>query len=292
MAVSRAVRDSAARAFEGDFRIVPDGVDLTLFRPAPERRPGPVRVLFEGAGVRRSGLRSLLRALTRLTAEADGLELHICGDDLQARRYEELVPPAFARRVRFHGRCRTSELAALYADADVLCAAAYETESFAAPVVRGMASGAAVLATDIPAHRDLVTDGREGVLVPPRQPRALARELRALVSDDGRRAALAAGGLKAAQRFGWDDASARSSSRPTTRSCAGASATWSRAGARWSCTPTCTCIRSTARTAPCPCATSWPECASWASTSSPSPTTTAWTAAWRASRWPASTACG
>ena len=204
VAVSRAVRDSAARAFDGDFRIVPDGIDLALFRPAPERRPGPLRVLFEGAGARRGGLRSLLRALPRLTAEADGLELHICGDDLQAPRYEDLVPPAFAGRVVFHGRLPEKQLAALYADADVLCAAAYETESFAAPVVRGMASGAAVLATDIPAHRDLITDGREGVLVPPRQPRALARELRSLLADEGRRAALAAGGLKAAQRFGWE----------------------------------------------------------------------------------------
>jgi glycosyltransferase involved in cell wall biosynthesis/predicted metal-dependent phosphoesterase TrpH len=204
IAVSRAVRDSAARAFEGEFRIVPDGVDLELFRPAPQRRPGPVRVLFEGGRARRSGLRSLLRALSRLTAEPDELELHVCGDDLQALRYEELVPAAFADKVVFHGRLPEEELAALYADADVLCAAAYETESFAASVVRGMASGAAVLASDIPAHRDLIADGREGVLVPPRQPRALARELRSLISDQERRAALAAGGLKAAQRFGWE----------------------------------------------------------------------------------------
>lgn len=204
VAVSRAVRDSAARAFDGDFRIIPDGVDLQLFKPAPQRRPGPVRVLFEGAGARRGGLRSLLRALSRLAAEAGELELHVCGDDLQALRYEALVPPEFAQHVAFHGRLPQQQLAALYADADVLCAAAYDTESFAAPVVRAMASGTAVLATDIAAHRDLVTDGREGVLVPPRQPRALARELRALIGDPERRSTLAAAGLKAAQRFGWE----------------------------------------------------------------------------------------
>jgi phosphatidyl-myo-inositol alpha-mannosyltransferase len=190
VAVSRAVRDSAARAFDGDFRIVPDGVDLSLFKPAQQRRPGPVRVLFEGTGARRSGLRSLLRALSRLTAEADELELHVCGDELQAMRYEALVPLEFTHRVVFHGRVSQKELAALYADADVLCAAAYDTESFASPVVRGMASGTAVLATDIAAHRDLIADGREGVLMPPRQPRALARELRALIVDPERRVAL------------------------------------------------------------------------------------------------------
>ena len=93
LAVSRAVRDSARRAFDGDIEVEPGGVDLKLFRAAVQRPPGPMRLLFDGAQ-RRSGLRTLLRALRRLSDEASSLELHVCGDSVN----ESPVRTARARR--------------------------------------------------------------------------------------------------------------------------------------------------------------------------------------------------
>jgi hypothetical protein len=204
LAVSRAVRDSAARAFEGEFRIIPGGVDVAAFQAADRRGDGPLRLLFDGSAHRRDGLRTLLRALRRLDDEAPLFELDVLGDELHELRYGTLVPDAFADRVHFHGRLGREQLAGLYAGADVLCAPALEAETFAVTLLQGMTSGLAIVASDIAGYRELIVDGREGVLVPPHQPRALARELRALAHDGQRRQTLAAAGLQTARRYSWE----------------------------------------------------------------------------------------
>ena len=46
IASSAAVRDTAAVSFPGAYRVIPPGVDLEVFRPAAERAPGPLRIVF------------------------------------------------------------------------------------------------------------------------------------------------------------------------------------------------------------------------------------------------------
>ena len=208
LAVSRAVRDSAARAFEGAFRIIPGGVDTRVFRPRERAAGGPLRLLFEGSAQRRDGLRTLLRALRRLEDLADRLELDVFGDDMQEFRHGTLVPDAFSGKVRFHGQVDDDRRARLYGEADVFCALALESERFPATLPRAMASGAAVVASDIAGYREVVSDDREGVLVPPHQPRALARELRGLIGDERRREKLAAAGRESSRRYSWDSVGA------------------------------------------------------------------------------------
>ncbi len=57
--------------------------------------------------------------------------------------------------------------------ADVFVSPSLE-ESLSAPVLRAMAAGCPVVATDIPAHRELITDDQEGLLAPVEDPPALA----------------------------------------------------------------------------------------------------------------------
>ena len=209
IAVSRAARDSASRAFEGEFRIVPDGVDLAVFRAADGRCPGPLRILFVGGGGRRDGLRVMLRALRALDMEAGAVHVDVCGDDRQEARSALLVPAAHAAYVSFHGALDEPRLAELMRQADIVCVPALQTEAFGLPLVQAMASGTALVASDIAGFRELVTDGRDGVLVPPRQPRALARALRTLIEDERQRAQLAAAARKTARYYSWDEVAGR-----------------------------------------------------------------------------------
>jgi hypothetical protein len=204
VASSAAARDAAARAFPGVYRIVPPGIDVDRFRPADERRPGPVRVLFAAAESRRQGLGVLLRSLRRLDDVAAELELHVCGHDAQESRFGHLVPSSFVGRVTFHGRVSRAEMPDLTRDADVLCAPALGPESAGVVLLEAMAARTAVVASDVPGHGELVTDGLEGLLVPRRDARALGAALRTLVSEPEMRAGLAAAGARRAQRFDWE----------------------------------------------------------------------------------------
>jgi type III pantothenate kinase len=68
-----------------------------------------------------------------------------------------------------------------------------------------MAARLAVVATDVPGHRDVVVAGETGLLVPPDDPRALAEAVAALLADPDRRRRLGeAGRRRVAAAFGID----------------------------------------------------------------------------------------
>jgi glycosyltransferase involved in cell wall biosynthesis len=70
--------------------------------------------------------------------------------------------------------------------------AAARYEGYPNAIQEALAAGKAVIATDCPgATRELLGDGRYGVLVPTEDVDALAQGLKSLLQDDGRRASLA-----------------------------------------------------------------------------------------------------
>jgi glycosyltransferase involved in cell wall biosynthesis len=67
-----------------------------------------------------------------------------------------------------------------------------------------MAAGLPVVATDTPGYREVARDGAEAILVPPRDPGAVAAALARVLGDTDLAAALGASGRERARRFSWD----------------------------------------------------------------------------------------
>jgi predicted metal-dependent phosphoesterase TrpH len=203
IASSRATRDAAAAAFPGAYRVIPPGVDLERFRDGDVRRPGPLRLLFAGGVSRRKGLGVLLRALRALEDRASELTIDVCGADAQERRYSRLVPPAFEGRVAFHGLVTEESVAEMYRRADVFCAPSLGPETAGMALLEAMAGAAAVVASRLPGYDEVVRDGIDGLLVPPRKPLALAAALRRVLDEPGLRERLAHEGLRSVRRYDW-----------------------------------------------------------------------------------------
>ncbi|HVT41584.1 MAG TPA: glycosyltransferase [Acidimicrobiales bacterium] len=91
--------------------------------------------------------------------------------------------------VRFTGHASDATVAAAYAEADVLVVTS-EHEGFCVPVVEAMAGGLPVVAFDQGAVPEVLGDA--GVLVPDKNPYALAASIGAVLADAARRDALAA----------------------------------------------------------------------------------------------------
>jgi D-inositol-3-phosphate glycosyltransferase len=196
--------------------VVPCGVDRDRFTPdgrvAP-RTPGRRRLVAACRLVERKGLGDLLHAL----ADLPDTELHVAGGpdvsqlalDPEAERLRSL-----ARRLRLedrlilHGRVSRDAMPALLRSADiVVCAPWYEP--FGIVPLEAMACGRPVVATAVGGQIDSVADGVSGILVPPRDPGALAEALRSLLGDPERRLSFGRAGARRARRlYGFDSVAA------------------------------------------------------------------------------------
>ena len=67
-----------------------------------------------------------------------------------------------------------------------------------------MAAGRAIIASDIPGYRTVLTHGGEGLLLKPGDPQALAESLLTLLRDAPLRERMGRKGRETAARYSWD----------------------------------------------------------------------------------------
>lgn len=216
IAVSRPARDFHAGALgipAGAFREIPNGVRVDHFAgaaPLPElTRSGAPTILFVGRLERRKGLDELIRAFVVLKARRATARLLVVGEGPERDRCQALLPARLRSDVLFLGRVDAADLPRFYASADVFAAPNLGGESFGIVLVEAMAAGLPVVASSIPGFASLVQDGREGRLVPPGDPRALADVLDALLANAALRAAMGGEGRETAARYDWSVVAAR-----------------------------------------------------------------------------------
>ncbi|MBI4420992.1 MAG: glycosyltransferase [Gemmatimonadetes bacterium] len=171
------------------------GLDLATFPFTPDGRH-PRRVLAVGRLVSDKGFDYLLRAAHLLLARGIELEVEIVGDGEERRRLEGLARTLnIADRVRFPGWLSFEGVRRAMQEATMLV---HPSEGLgdALPNVVGeaMALGAPVVATSVAGLVEALDHGRGGILVPSRDPPALAEAVETLLFDGDRRRALALAG--------------------------------------------------------------------------------------------------
>jgi phosphatidyl-myo-inositol alpha-mannosyltransferase len=208
MAVSEAARTFVSKYFPGDYEIVPNGIDCERFRPGIEPlaqyRDGRINVLFVGRMDPRKGVPYLCKAMPLVARELAGkVRFMIVGEEGLRARLHPRPADLHGATIDWIGRVSPEDLPRYYATADIFCSPATGQESFGIVLLEAMASGVAIAASDIPGYRTIVNPGREGILVPPRDPGELARAIVSLARDEGLRRRLGEAGRKQALRYDW-----------------------------------------------------------------------------------------
>ena len=178
---------SGARA-----RVLPGAsVRLDRFIPTPERGGTPV-VLFVGRLLRQKGVPELAEAAAILDARGVDVHVRIAGgpDPANPSSLSESDLSALGRLAPMEWLGHREDVPRLLADASIVCLPSWR-EGMPQVLLEAGACARAVVATDVPGCRELITHGETGWLVPPGDPVALADGLARLGGDSGLRHRLA-----------------------------------------------------------------------------------------------------
>jgi phosphatidylinositol alpha-mannosyltransferase len=207
IAVSGAARHFISTYFPGDYTIIPNGVEIDRYadaEPFEELRDGTINILFVGRFEERKGLIHLLKAYHRLRKRHVDARLLVVGTGPKAREYRRYVGLRQIRDVEFLGRVSDEDKARYFASADIFCAPATGQESFGIVLLEAMAAGVPIVASDIHGYKNVVQRGVQGLLVEPRNHRALAAALYRLSTDPDLRHRMGEAGRERAPEYSWD----------------------------------------------------------------------------------------
>jgi len=209
IAVSQAARDFIYRYFPGDYEIIPNGIDLERFSdkvpPVEKYRDDKLNILFVGRLEERKGFKYLLAAYERVKKEYPQCRLIVVSPTGQlSRKYEKLAAKRNLKDVVFAGYVSFEDLPEYYNTADVFCTPATGWESFGMVLLEAMATGKPIVATDIPGFAGLINHGVEGLLIKPRDEKALASALLSLLKDKAMRDRMGEKGKLKAQDYSWE----------------------------------------------------------------------------------------
>jgi glycosyltransferase involved in cell wall biosynthesis len=196
---------------ESKVRVVPNGIDTGIFKRARGVAKEPNSVVMVGnTEDRKKGIIYLLKAIELLKDDLD-VRLSIVDRQGDHTRYApRLVQEhGLEDRVTFTGRLEVDELVRRYSVSEIAVTASVY-EGFGLPCAEAMSCSTPVIATRAGALPEVVGDDGAGVLVPPRDPVALAGEMRRLLEDRPLRQRMGEAARKRIEEaFSWEVAAKR-----------------------------------------------------------------------------------
>jgi glycosyltransferase involved in cell wall biosynthesis len=172
------------------------GLDLARFNHVDEphsNRDGsqpadPVRIVSVGRAVEKKGYDVLLQALALLPAELNWRLEHIGGGDGLAKLKAQAERLGLADRIAWRGALAQEEVLAHYRQADIFalaCRVAADGDRDGLPNVLVEASSQRLvcISTNVSGVPELLTDGENGLIVPPENPQALALALERAIRE-------------------------------------------------------------------------------------------------------------
>ena len=183
-------------------RIVPNIIDLARFTPATPavRHPHIVvarnlEPIYDNA--------TALRAFAIVRQQVPAARMTIAGSGPERQSLEHLAHTlGITDAVTFSGRLENEHMAALYSSAQVMVNPSL-ADNMPISVLEALASGVPVVSTDVGGVPYLVTHEKTALLVPAKNPDAMAQAILRLLEDAPLRQRLSEAGLALAQQFSW-----------------------------------------------------------------------------------------
>jgi glycosyltransferase involved in cell wall biosynthesis len=192
IAPSRFVAATYERAGFAASRIVviPNGIDLAHFHPAPATASAtaPLRIVFAGHFGAHKGVDTLLQALALLPSllppGTPRTELRLAGEGPQEEAYRsQIAASGLTRQIRFLGKVMPVDMPAVYAESDLVVLPSIWDENQPVCLMEAMAAGLPVVASRKGGIPELIEHGRNGLMFAAGDAQDLAAQLARCVTD-------------------------------------------------------------------------------------------------------------
>ncbi len=180
----RAVLEKAGVPLEKLEMIKGSGVDVNHFAPIEKVPDSPITVMLVARMLRDKGIKEFVEAAEFLKGRYDKPRFVLVGDPDPAN--PSAIPEATLRSwngkngVEWWGR--REDISDVLHQAHIACLPSYR-EGLPKSLIEAAATGLPIVTTDVPGCREVVSDGANGFLVPPKDSRALADAIAKLIEN-------------------------------------------------------------------------------------------------------------
>lgn len=205
IAVSEVARETLRIHLDTDAVVIPNGISTDFFANAAANTEWrrALNIGFIGRfSEPRKGLGVLLEALPNIARIFPEFRLLIAGpgEGLEAM---QSINPALRNRLQFLGRINDDEKASFLKSLDIYVAPNTGGESFGIILTEAMAAGVPIVASDIPAFRYLLEEGRYGELFENENAEDLSKKIIELLRNQSLRESRSIAGVERSRRFDW-----------------------------------------------------------------------------------------
>lgn len=189
-------------------RVIPNGVDPSIYHPDAETRREAERLLFAGRLSPQKGCDVALHAFRELLPTFPELRLRIAGAGPWEQAYRNLARRlGIGDRVQWLGWLDPAALREEYRRCHAFLMPS-RFEPFGLSALEALACGTPVVAANVGGLPEFITNQETGLLIPPGDPSALAQALRTLLVSPAYAARLGTAAATGAREFTWERAAA------------------------------------------------------------------------------------
>ena len=206
IAVSEIARETLKERFNTEAVVIPNGIHVEKFEVVQNKAAwtSPFNIGFLGRfNESRKGLDLLIEALPKVVAKFPQTKLLIAGPgDIDLAKKN--IPTNLHRHIEFLGSLTEEEKVAFFKSISVYIAPNTGGESFGIILGEAMACHTPIIASDLPAFKTLLENGKYGLLFESEDANSLAQAIIELLANPEKRALLARSGFEKAEELDWE----------------------------------------------------------------------------------------
>ncbi len=164
--------------------IVSNGVDENIFYPNKNGTNNDIKyIMYAGRIEREKGLFDIIESANIICSKRADISFIIAGDGRDSNRLKKKIKKiGLQKRFIFLGQIEKDQMIKLYQNATLFILPSYR-EGLPTVLLEAMSCGLPIIATDVRGNRDLITNGKNGLLIPPKDPKKIAETILTLLND-------------------------------------------------------------------------------------------------------------